>query len=196
MTSRFSCGLWHRSIQGRFQPKQEKQRRAGTDGQNGGIGKSPPQGLSSGEARPRRRSQQKVSGSASGMGGQANAEPAAGLSSPPTHGVRRNYKRTTHATAPCKDCVLGSKGEHRVEEACLPGTMVQQPASRSLRSANARCSASLLGEYDGWPSRAPRAVWNERIFTYHEVVPPHRRRDRDATASVHWRAHRARCRTS
>jgi hypothetical protein len=93
-----------------------------------------------------------------GYGGQANAEPAAGLSSPPTHGMRRNYKRTTHATAPCKDCVLGSKGEHRVEEACLPGTMVQQPASRSLRSANARCSASLLGEYDGWPSRAPRAV--------------------------------------
>ena len=44
-----------------------------------------------------------------GYGGQANAEPAAGLSFPPTHGVRRNYERTSHATVPCEDCDLGSR---------------------------------------------------------------------------------------
>src|SRR5258708_39158948 len=42
------------------------------------------------------------------MGGQANAEPAAGLSSPPTHGCG-DCKRTTHATVPCEDCDLTSR---------------------------------------------------------------------------------------
>ena len=50
-------------------------------------------------------------------GGQADAEPAAGLRSPPTHGVRRNYKRTTHATAPCEDCdVAHGLGGRRIAD--------------------------------------------------------------------------------
>jgi hypothetical protein len=50
--------------------------------------------------------------------------------SPPTHGVRRNYNRTTHATAPCKDCDQGSKGERRVEGELSTGSNNAATADR------------------------------------------------------------------
>jgi hypothetical protein len=41
------------------------------------------------------------------MGDKPTRSLPRGLHSPPTHGVRRNAKRTTHATVPCEDCDLG-----------------------------------------------------------------------------------------